>query len=347
MKNFGILAAILPFAALLVIAFLFTVGWERPPIGYEQTGYRGTGMQEPNNPREQAMLAALNAIPEEIYPLDSPADLAQADKAGDVYENVQVLGDLPEPQFIRLMTAITEWVSPEQGCNYCHNPDNLADDSVYTKVVARRMIQMTRDVNANWQDHVKETGVTCYTCHRGNPVPENVWFDEEPQRYAGKGMLGWNHDQNRPSAQNGYTSLPATSLASYLAGDSNIRVQATAALPTDAGGASIKQTEETYGLMMHMSSSLGVGCTYCHNTQAIGSWEMSPPTRTTAWHGIRMVRGINADYLAPLQGTFPENRLGPTGDVAKANCATCHQGVFKPFYGATMLDKYPSLAPMK
>ena len=51
MKNFGIVAAILPFVALLVIAMFFTVGWERPPIGYEQTGYRGTGMQEPNNPR--------------------------------------------------------------------------------------------------------------------------------------------------------------------------------------------------------------------------------------------------------------------------------------------------------
>ena len=92
---------------------------------------------------------------------------------------------------------------------------------------------------------------------------------------------------------------------------------------------------------------IDLGCTYCHNTQAMGSWELSPPARTTAWHGIRMVQGLNADYLTPLQGTFPENRLGPTGDVAKANCATCHQGVFKPLYGVTMLDKYPSLAPMK
>ena len=336
----------IPFAAtagtLLAVASFVGAGWDAPPVETTQIGYRGTGMYLEQDIEKITALQTANIVPEAPWEADP-----EGDRAGDIYENVQILGDLSDDQFNQFMASITEWVSPEQGCNYCHNPDNLADDSVYTKVVARRMIQMTRDVNANWQDHVKETGVTCYTCHRGNPVPENVWFDEEPQRYAGKGMLGWNHDQNRPSAQNGYTSLPATSLASYLAGDGNIRVQATAALPTDAGGASIKQTEETYGLMMHMSSSLGVGCTYCHNTQAIGSWEMSPPTRTTAWHGIRMVRGINADYLAPLQGTFPENRLGPTGDVAKANCATCHQGVFKPFYGATMLDKYPSLAPMK
>jgi photosynthetic reaction center cytochrome c subunit len=31
------------------------------------------------------------------------------------------------------------------------------------------------------------------------------------------------------------------------------------------------------------------------------------------------------------------------GDVAKVNCATCHQGVFKPLYGASMAKDYPEL----
>jgi len=31
------------------------------------------------------------------------------------------------------------------------------------------------------------------------------------------------------------------------------------------------------------------------------------------------------------------------GDVAKVNCATCHQGVFKPLYGEKMTGKYPEL----
>ena len=43
-----------------------------------------------------------------------------------------------------------------------------------------------------------------------------------------------------------------------------------------------------------------------------------------------MVRDLNKDYLEPLTDVFPANRLGPTGDVAKVNCATCHQGVDKP-----------------
>jgi len=68
------------------------------------------------------------------------------------------------------MLAITQWVAPEQGCAYCHNGDNLADDGLYTKIVARRMLQMTRHINKDWKEHVASTGVTCYTCHRGQPV---------------------------------------------------------------------------------------------------------------------------------------------------------------------------------
>lgn len=40
---------------------------------------------------------------------------------------------------------------------------------------------------------------------------------------------------------------------------------------------------------------------------------------------------------------FPANRLGPGGDVAKVNCATCHQGAHKPLYGAEMAKHHPEL----
>ena len=36
-------------------------------------------------------------------------------------------------------------------------------------------------------------------------------------------------------------------------------------------------------------------------------------------------------------------RLGVLGDVAKVNCATCHQGVFKPLYGESLAKDYPEL----
>ena len=106
---------------------------------------------------------------------------------------------------------------------------------------------------------------------------------------------------------------------------------------------STKQTEWTYALMMHMSQSLGVNCTFCHNTRAFSDWADATPQRVTAWHGIQMVRDLNASYLVPLGVQYPESRLGPQGDPPKVNCGTCHQGAYKPLYGASMLTDYPAL----
>jgi photosynthetic reaction center cytochrome c subunit len=60
-----------------------------------------------------------------------------------------------------------------------------------------------------------------------------------------------------------------------------------------------------------------------------------------------MVRHLNNDYLVPLTGAFPAERLGPTGDVAKIYCATCHQGVNKPLNGVSMLPNHPELARIR
>jgi photosynthetic reaction center cytochrome c subunit len=137
-------------------------------------------------------------------------------------------------------------------------------------------------------------------------------------------------------------SLPVDPFTPFLKNANEIRVTGTTALPT-GNRQSIKQAEWTFSLMNHMSGALGVNCTYCHNTQSFGSWETSTPQRVTAWHGIRMVRAINNTYIEPLTATFPAERLGPEGDVAKANCATCHQGAYKPLYGAAMARDYPAL----
>jgi photosynthetic reaction center cytochrome c subunit len=72
-------------------------------------------------------------------------------------------------------------------------------------------------------------------------------------------------------------------------------------------------------------------------------WDSSTPKRTVAWYGIRMARDLNNNYLVPLTSTFPAHRLGVLGDVAKVNCATCHQGLFKPLYGESMAKDYPEL----
>lgn len=310
---------------------------ERPPMDSVQHGFRGTGMVQVYNPRTVASQDALNTAPESPPPAspDGP-------RAKDVYQNVKVLGDVSAGQFIGLMTAITNWVSPKEGCAYCHNVQNFADDSKYTKTVSRKMIEMTRHINANWQTHVANTGVTCYTCHRGNPVPQQVWFTplEQDKRADFIGNLA---GQNTPGKLVNLSSLPTDPLTPFLLEDKPIRVNGDTALPS-GNRQSIKQTEWTYGLMMHMSTSLGVNCTYCHNTRAAASWAESPPQRITAWHGIRMARDVNNDYMVPLTDVFPVHRKGPGGDVAKVSCATCHQGAYKPLYGFPMLTSYPELA---
>lgn len=364
MKN-GLIIGGAVVAGFLGAGLLATFDWL--PVDSTQEGFRGTGMVEFVNPRAEAKLIEANQPPVsfgEAVPGGAPAN--------QVYENVQVLGDLTEDEFNALMLAITEWVSPEQGCNYCHNPENLAADDLYTKVVARRMIQMTRTINSQWQDHVKATGVNCYTCHRGNPVPQYVWFKEDGGPQAG-GFTADRTNQNlaRPvrgdqSLHTAFTSLPYNALDTLLNEDGPIRVIAANALPmVGQQGASIQDTERTYSLMMHMSESLNVNCTYCHNSRAFSVWEEGSARRVTAWYGIRMVREVNQTYITSLDGVyqqakadaaagnapliaenvpdFPAGRFGPQGDIPKVACFTCHQGVGKPLYGASMLTDHPKL----
>jgi len=321
--------------AVLVAAALLT-GCEKGPMDSIQRGYRGLGMVEIYNPTIEATKWDANQPPPALPPA-APG----TPPAGAVFKNLQVLNELSVAELTRIMVAMTSWVAPQQGCTYCHAEGDLASDALYTKVVARRMLQMTRAINDGNKAHVANTGVTCYTCHRGQNVPADIWFLDKGPRTA-SGPAGNRAGQNAPAPAVGYASLPFDPFTPFLEQTNEIRVVATTALP---GGdhKSIKQAEWTYALMMHISQALNVNCTYCHNTRSFAEWDASTPQRAVAWHAIRTVREINADYLVPLKPVFPANRLGPTGDAPKANCATCHQGAFKPLYGAPMLKDYPEL----
>ncbi|MBX9882041.1 MAG: photosynthetic reaction center cytochrome c subunit [Sphingomonas sp.] len=321
-------------------------GCEFGPKLVSQNGYRGTGLDQVTTVKRRA--------PQPVPP--PPYELPPADgqRASEVYQNVKVLGNISAERFNYLMLAINTWVAPQEGadpnnvgCNYCHNPNNLASDEKYTKIVARRMIQMTQAINSKWSAHVKQTGVTCYTCHRGNAVPRYVWSmaDAAGAQPASTRLMGYKHGQDTPAATPAYASLPYDPFTPYLRGASNIRVQGRQPLPSDTSHASIARTELTYGLMMHMSSALGVNCTFCHNSRAWSDWSQSSPQRVTAWYGIRMARDVNNEYISSLTSVFPDYRKGPHGDVYKANCQTCHQGLNKPLGGVSMLKNYPDLGP--
>ena len=344
------------FAALIGAAAVATY---KPILGH-QVGNPGVGMEVIDTRERLAAKLAANEVPEALPPASQDGLLAV-----DAYKNVQVLGHLSSGEMTRLMTAITTWVAPEAGCGYCHasqrdadgnvvkndlgfaqaDPNKMDSDELYTKKVARRMLEMTMYVNADWKEHVKGTGVTCYTCHRGNAVPAYVWFNA-PEEGSNAPMVGRRSEQNAPSMAAGLSSLPNSAFHPFLDGEENIRVQAVDAIGSP-DRSSIKQTEWTYSLMMHFSSALGVNCTYCHNSRSLANWQASPPTRAQAWYGIRMVRQLNQGFLDPLAALLPQERMGPLGDGPKVNCATCHQGAYKPLLGVSMLADYQALAAPK
>lgn len=320
-------------------------GCERPPIKSTQNGYRGTAMVQVVNPRIAAEVAAAQVAPVSLPPLPD-----EGPRAREVYQNVQVLGELSAGDFLRHMTAITSWIAPQQSCEYCHNLANLAEDKKYTKVVARRMLQLTQTLNSAWKPHTGETGVTCFTCHRGQPVPQEMWFAVKPQKTGV--LLGSDAGQNKAATSVALSSLPYDAFSAYLSDNkaiADIRVFGPTALLKRGGEKwGTMKAEHTYGLMMHVSDALGVNCTYCHNTNNFQSWEGAPPQRVTAWHGIRMAGDINANFITPLTDKFPPNRLGPMGDIGKVQCATCHLGLAKPLAGAQMAKDYKGLlAPLQ
>ncbi len=285
------------------------------PKQIAQHGFRGVAMETNYDPDDIAKTAAYNQAPKPLPPAP-PGPMGQ-------YKNVQVLTNISAAEFGRTMTAMSSWVAGGAGnCAYCHNTANFAADSnkgqpIYTKLVARMMLRMTQRINSDYTQHVAGTGVTCYTCHRGQPLPNGLWF------YSNENQI----------------------LRHYLDRD-DIRVQSHTVEPLPGAAAnrtSIRQTYNTYALMVTQSKALGVNCTYCHNTRAMGSWEESTPKRVVALYGSAMLRDMNMNYLNPLQPVYPRSRLGEHGDAPKAQCVTCHNGIYKPLYGAKMVKDYPAL----
>ncbi|WP_299658054.1 photosynthetic reaction center cytochrome PufC [uncultured Tateyamaria sp.] len=337
-------------SAVFVAALVVT--WGNPyQTESMQTGPRGTGMSVPEyNVSRTAPDPTIEAYyTEEPYVPEGGEELAK-----DIYENVQVLGELTDDNFNRVMLAITQWVSPEEGCAYCHGDGDISEygsDDLYTKVVSRRMIQMTQNINENWSGHVNavaEVGVNCYTCHRGQNVPSDIWFNVTP---VNENVGGWAAVQNRATAMSASTSLPSSALEVYLTDyDSMVNVHdlesRVAGVPgIDPDVATIQKTEMTYSLMNYFSNSLGVNCVFCHNSRAFYDAGQYTPQWGIAQQGRQMVIEMNQEYLIPLKDTYPAERLGPIyADAPKAACRTCHKGYQRPLQGMNVVADWPELA---
>ena len=333
-----------------IFVAIMLVSWGNPAQTTSmQTGPRGTGMHV-------AEFDVVRLAPDptiDAYYTEEPyVPTGDEPLARDIYQNVQVLGDLTEDNFNRVMNAMTQWVSPDQGCAYCHGDVALEEygaDDLYTKVVARRMIQMTQNINENWDGHVnanQEVGVNCYSCHRGANVPSEIWFNITP---VTKSTSGWASVQNRATSLSQSTSLPSNALEVYLTEYEAVNVHdlesRVAGVPNDIEVASIQKTEMTFSLMNYFSNSLGVNCVFCHNSRAFYDPGQNTPQWATALLGRQMVIEMNQEYLIPLQDTYPAERLGPVyADAPKAACKTCHKGYQQPMQGLNVIADWPELA---
>jgi len=85
------------------------------------------------------------------------------------FKNIQILKGLPATELDPTMAFISGSLGVR--CSYCHVNQFEKDDKP-TKLTARRMMQMVFDLNkANFNN---QREVSCYTCHRGKPVPVSV-----------------------------------------------------------------------------------------------------------------------------------------------------------------------------
>jgi photosynthetic reaction center cytochrome c subunit len=193
----------------------------------------------------------------------------------------------------------------------------IRNDSYQTQV-AYSMIEMTQNINQNWAAHVQanaEVGVTCYTCHRGQPVPNNVWFRVGP---VNSNAAGWPAIQNRVTMTSNFTSLPSTYLEHFLLQDEDgfygvAQVHDLASRVENLpGDPLIQQTEMTYAWMNYFANSLGVNCVFCHNSRAFYDAAQVTPQWSTASLGIIMVQEQLEQYILPLADVLPPNGSDPS-----------------------------------
>jgi photosynthetic reaction center cytochrome c subunit len=324
----GILAGTVG-VAIIAATFIVIKGypWPRSEI---QTGPRGSGMFVV---KSAAVTDAGDPTAATFYSMAPTVPTGGETLASDAYDNAEpLLGDLTAENYDRLVEAMRRWTGI---------PDLFGPEETYQTVVARRMIQMTQYINEEWGDHVAPAGVTCYTCHRGQPVPSEVWFQVTPVVNA---FEGWSANQNRVTPNSAYSSLPSDALMEYFINSEPIRVHDLAPRVANEGTATIQQAERTFSLMNYFSNSLDANCTFCHNTRALYDLEQSTPQLLNAQLGIAMVQDLNYEFLLPLDGTLPPERLGPVhADVPKLGCGTCHKGYTKPLGGLAVTTDWPEL----
>jgi photosynthetic reaction center cytochrome c subunit len=233
--------------------------------------------------------------------------------------------DFPQPQNVQVLTGldtagVTGYMlnhfSAGMGvnCTHCHSLDNFAADmwgdpvAEANKTLARQHLLMVRDLNQQWipqlatlTDRRQPSGaqVTCATCHNGQPVP-------------------LAYPENQEGVPDDFRIRLDDDFSVEGAGLLNVNARRDVSLDT---------VQYNQHVMYYMNSSLGVGCTHCHNSRYFPSWEV--PTKYYSLHMLQMTQYLSAEWGEALRGQ-------------EASCNICHQGAAIPPGAARSADVMPS-----
>ncbi len=115
------------------------------------------------------MLAALLAVSLCAQDAADKQDKGKRPPAGPP-TNLKILKVTTTPEVVQIMRTFTAGLGVQ--CSYCHVQGNNASDDNPKKEVARKMIAMVQQINANFPDG--KMHVSCYTCHRGEAEPKTA-----------------------------------------------------------------------------------------------------------------------------------------------------------------------------
>lgn len=93
--------------------------------------------------------------------------------ATQVYQNIQIIRE-PAWRIPTGMMSLTRWLGVD--CSFCHTLNEFEKDDKEPKKIARRMFKMVHDINEENFPGTEPGNfkVTCWTCHRGNIIPETA-----------------------------------------------------------------------------------------------------------------------------------------------------------------------------
>ena len=216
--------------------------------------------------------------------------------AEQVYKNIQVLRGIPAEQLNDAMHVIRGDLGVS--CEFCHVETDRSLDTMAPKQTARRMMVMMMNLNKTQFDGRQE--VTCYTCHRGYPIPRTK-FDYPT-----------TSDEQDEEAK---VALPSVDqiLAKYveaLGGEQAIRkvttrvITGTQYLPTTPGGvvpvpATIERDQKTPNMLVNIYHAP----TYMISDGFDGAnvWSQDMRGRVTeSLHSDQVRAKRDADFYLPL-----------------------------------------------